>query len=309
MHGWAMRVAVGAAVGLLVAGCTWRVQSPEAPAGARQPTGMPCDGAAASGGDGWLTGAHPACSNGPRDTLKPFPVSRADAIAAAERIAGEAPYDISQERDDPKPLYVLEAAHGFAIVDGVSGELVEFSVLGATLDPQELMPEWSPEPSVTPRPAADAAAAVEVARAWLAQHAIATKVTEATATRDALPGADVWEVALVSADGRAIEVRVAPTGMVLGFRIADPPLVLALPRLERDAALGLAVTKSNARYGRTNEQISAAQPIVGYGPDGVSVQWIVSTGVPSRDVTSGETTWFDAYRWTIDAMTGEITEG
>ncbi len=248
----------------------------------------------------------PACSSGPMTTPSPFPVGEADAVAAAERVTGQAGMEVVSRTEAGAEVYLLASSGVYAVVDGTTGQVLQvFTVQPDITNPDGSAPDWSPTPSPGPQAATGAAAATGIARAWLTRHGLAAASAGGTAVRDTLPLADAWLVTLTSG-GSPVSLRVTDSGFVVGYQVADPPLALALPRLSRDAAISKAIARTVALTGRTDERLTAAEFYGSFVPGGLDATWMISTGIPGPDPSYG-TVWSLGAAIEVDALTGQLT--
>jgi hypothetical protein len=285
--------------------------------------GAGCTGGAPTGGGGTITvtgcggetvavpaaGAIPsaACSSGPMaPTPSPFPVSDEAAVAVAERFTGEYGFEVDAWTADGAPAYLLTGAGLSAVVDGTNGRVLQDFVLAPDITNLDGgVPDWAPAPSPSPGTVRDAAAAIEVAQAWLARHGLEATTTGATARLDTLPMADAWRVTLTG-DGRPVELRVSRAGDVVGYQVGDAPLVLSLPRLSRDAAISMAIARTVGFTGRNDEQLIAAEFTGALWPTEQVATWMITTGIPARDPSYG-TVWSLGAAIEVDTLTGVLT--
>lgn len=302
-------------VAFALAGC-----ASTAPAPTKVASG--CDGCASStpapttaawgcgGGNGGqsLGGDVPsaACSHGPMTTPSPPAISEAEAIATAERFLGTTGLASAGLTGDGTPIYLLEGAGSAVLVDGTTGELLEYFALAPAIgNPDGAVPSWPPSPApATTIPVASADAAIEAARAWLSAHGIATTKEAGRATFDTIPGSDAWNVTLGRADGRQVSVRVRTRGAVAGY-LAPTTLPLRLPRVDRDEAIELALDLARHATGNGDQQLINAEFMTAVQTDGQVAEWMIGTGVPAVDPTDGTTVWSKSFVFSIDPMTGQ----
>jgi hypothetical protein len=113
-------------------------------------------------------------------------------------------------------------------------------------------------------------------------------------------------VTLQGADGRALDLRVAPDGRVVGYQVEGTPLQLALPRYSRDGAIAIAVAKVRALDGRTDVELTSAEFSGTLSAAGEGLAWTVGAGVPQPDPSYG-TAWAFGGAVEVDAVSGEVT--
>ena len=291
----------------LLAGCT--------------PTAAAPNGTGGTGGDQTVSGCggatitipigqaipSSACSRGPMTRPTPYPVAEAAAIAAGEAFIGRPGLAVFTQAQGA-PAYLLTGADSAVVVDGTSGRVLQFFALAPAVGlPDGAIPSWSPAPNPGSGGIRDAAAAIAVGRTWLAKHGVATTQDAGRATLDKVPGATAWRVTLQRSDGRPVEVRVSVSGAVVGYQVSDAPLTLALPSLDRDAAITLAIDRTQHLDGRTDERLIAAELEGGLQADRELLTWLVSVGLSEPDASSGGVMWAFGAAIEVDAVTGEVT--
>ena len=301
----AVRTLAALALGGLVAGCTLAGSlGPAGGAGARTVTG--CGGEVITVPAGQAAPS-PACSSGPMTPPTPYPVSDEAAVAAAERFLSTRGLSVYTKDLAEAPALLLTGPDAAVVVDGITGRVLQAFAHAPNIgSPDGAPPRWSPAPSSAPS-VQTASLAVAAARAWLGQRAVQLAPG---AGRAALDGGDplarAWLVTLQGADGRELDLRVAPDGRVVGYQVAAAPLRLALPRFSRDAAIAMAVAKLRALDGGADDQLTSAQFTGGLWATGENLTWIVGAGVPQPDPSYG-TVWALGGAVQVDGVTGEVT--
>jgi hypothetical protein len=268
-----------------------------------------CGGATATGS---LSAPSPACSM-PGPTESPWPVGQAEAAAAANAFTGRSDLAVTGQWRNPARLYVVQDAIRTAVVDGTTGAVVESIQVDPSIlpGPDGEPPAWSPAPVSSPDRSGDGgrARAMATAERFLSAHGLSAPHAP-SATRVDGPGAPVWVVTWTGADGApAFEVAIAnATGGLVGFvdRRRSGAFV-AVPRLDRDTAVRLAIARANADQGRTDEQLTSVEFIVELPPGGQLNTWRVGLGVPRPDPSAGGTVWAFGSVIDVDATTGAIT--
>ena len=305
MHIWTVRALATVALAGLVGGCTLAGSlGPTGSAGVRTMTG--CGGEVITVPAGQAAPS-PACSSGPMTPPTPYPVSDEAAVAAAEQFLGTKGLSVYTKDLAEAPALLLTGPDAAAVVDGTTGRVLQaFAHAPDVGSPDGAAPQWSAAPSAAPS-IRSAAEAIGAARAWLGQRAVQLAPGAGRAALDgADPRAQAWAVTLEGADGRELDLRVAPDGRVVGYQMAGAPLPLTLPRYSRDAAIALAVAKMRALDGGADDQLTSAQFTGGLSSTGESLAWIVGAGVPQPDPSYG-TVWALGGAVQVDAVTGEVT--
>jgi hypothetical protein len=301
---WLTRALTGVVLGGLLVGCSGGVV-PTGTNGA--PTGQAITGCGSQTvtiplGDPVPS---PACSSGLMTTPSPFPVSEASAIAAGEQFTGRAGLEVLS-LGSGRPAYLLSGEGSAVVVDGTTGRVLQFFVLAAPVGlPDGQVPGWSPAPAADV--VRDAATAIEVGRAWLAKHGLTAVAGNERAVFDTVPGANAWTVYLAPDGAHQVTVRVSVAGAVVGYQVGDTQLPLALPRIERDAAISLAVARAVHLTGRGEEQVIDAEFFGFLGPERQVAEWMVTTGIPAPDASSGDIVWSLGTAIRVDAVSGEVT--
>lgn len=248
----------------------------------------------------------PACSSGPMTPPTPYPVSDEAAVAAAEQFLGTRGLSVFTKDQADTPALLLTGPDAVAVVDGAMGRVLQaFAHAPDIANPDGAPPLWSRAPSAAPS-VETAASAVAAARSWLGQRAVQLAPGGQARLDGGDPLASGWAVTLHGADGRELDLRVAPDGRVVGYQVAGAPLQLALPRYSRDAAIALALAKMRALDGGADDQLTSAQFTGGLSSTGESLTWIVGAGVPQPDPSYG-TVWALGGAVQVDAVTGDVT--
>jgi len=246
----------------------------------------------------------PACSSGPMTTDPPWPVSRAAALETARRFFGADPW-VSWS-DAGGPAWLLVSPEALAVVDGTSGELVEYAPLQPFIDPPwDVTVDWSPPPLPSPVPVADGQTAIGIARTWVVQHDFARSAAGGTATTYAVRWETGWRVALTSDDGTALEVLVTSLGSVAGVLVNDPALQLQLPLLNRDTAIQLALERATAQAGGSDQQVRGAYFDGSLSAGGQRSTWTINTAHRGPDASDGPS-WEDGFNLQVNAVDGSI---
>ncbi len=295
---------------VLEGACGWA-----APVGSTSPDqtarpGSGCGGASASGDP---LAPSPGCTT-PGATETPWPVSQAQAVAAADAFTGLSDLAITGAWGSvggPAPVYILADATRTVVVDGTSGAVVE--VFEAAPDilpgPDGQPPSWSPAPTFPPQgPGGGRDAAVAAAAQFLSAHGLSITGASASAVLDSL-GTAAWVVSWTdSAAAATFEVTVdAGSGRPVAFvDRRSGRTFLAVPRVGRDAAVAIAIAKANADKGRADEQLISVEMDISILPGGQANRWQVALGVPGPDASSGGTIWRFGTAIDVDASTGAI---
>jgi hypothetical protein len=246
--------------------------------------------------------------------MSPWPVSEAQALAAANAFTGQVDLAVTGQWPGPPGVYVLQdAAHtSGAVVDGASGAVVEvFEVDPPILaGPDGGPPAWSPAPapSADGSPDGGRSRVVAAAARFLTAHGLVAPQAPAT-SRVAGPGAPAWIVTWTDAAGAPeFEVTVDTKGSPVAFiDRRSGGASLAVPRVARDTAVRLAIARANADQGRTDEQLTTVELWIEF-PSGRQVNtWQVGLGVPRPDPSAGGTVWEFGTFIAVDASTGAVT--
>lgn len=255
----------------------------------------------------------PACSiPGPTDA--PWPVSQAQAIAAAGAFAGLSDLAVTRtwgSSSSPFRLYLAQDATHDVLVDGTTGTVVEAFETAPNIVPgPDDPPAWRPAPAASPDVSkAERDAAASTGARYLVAHNLSVAGTAATVELQSL-GSPVWVVTWTDSAGAPFaEVVVdAATGKPVGFidrRFTGSPLALLL--VDRDAAVRLAIARANGDQGQTTEQISSVELQLDFLTTGPSNAWEVGLGVPKPDPSAGGTVWYFGTFIAVDAATGTVT--
>jgi hypothetical protein len=297
----------------LVVSCGASSPTGSPPTGTSQTTTSPrgCGGGEAATSD--PQAPSPACSF-PGPTMSPWPVSEAQAFAAANAFTGQADLAVTGQWPGPPDLYVLQdaARTSGAVVDGASGAVVEvFEVDPPILPgPAGVPPAWSPAPapSADGSPDGGRSRAVAAAARFLAVHGLVAPGASSTSRVDS-PGAPAWIVIWADAAGAPMfEVTVdAATGASVAFvDRRSGGAHLAVARVARDTAVRLAIGRANADQGRTDERLISVELWIEVPSGSQSNTWQVGLGVPRPDPRAGGTAWWFSTLIAVDASTGAI---
>ncbi len=250
----------------------------------------------------------PACSE-PGPTGTPWPVSGQQAVAAAAALLGRPDLALTWASAASTPAYIVGGADRGAVVDGTTGRVVEFFALEPPVGlPDGAIPVWSPRPAATGGPVDNATLALVRARDFLVGRHLVAAGSEGQAVLVPGPGEPVWRVSLAdAATSRVIEAWVSSGGEVTGYLEPDPPLVLALPRIDRDAAIRLALARAAVVTGRQDQEVISAEFWPTFVGDTQRSTWSIGTGVPVVDATSHEVVWWFGTAIEVDAVSGSLT--
>ncbi len=249
----------------------------------------------------------PACSEpGPSGT--PWPISGQQAIAAVAALLGRPDLALVWGSGSLPAYFVMGADRG-AVVDGTTGRVVEFFALAPPVgSPDGAIPTWSPGPAATGGPVDNATLALVKARDVLVARHLVAAGSDGHAALDPGPGEPAWRVTLTdAATSRPIEARLSFGGEVTGYLEPDAPLVLAVPRIDRDAAIRLAVARAAVVTGRQDQQVISAEFWPSFVGDTQRSTWSIGTGVPVVDATSHEVVWWFGTGIEVDAVSGSLT--
>jgi len=301
---WTSRAAAVVVLGGLLAGCISGGATP-------QETGKAAQASTGCGGEAITTPVggdipSPACSHGPMTTDPPWPVSRATALEAAKGFVGDDP--IVRWSDGGGPAWLFLGHDAMAVVDGSSGQIVEYAPLQPFIDPPWDVPvDWSAGPLPSPAPVPDDATAITLATTWVTQHGFARSATGGRATTYAVRWATGWRVALTGDGATKLDVLVTSLGSIAGVLVDDPALQrqLQLPLIDRDTAIQLALEHAAARAGGAVQQVRGAYFEGALSASGQRSTWTINTAHRGPDASDGPS-WEDGFNVQVNAVDGSI---